>query len=84
MKTRNQLMQVIRKYDFALYDLALYLDTHTQCREALQLFQKYRSLRQAAVDEYVRRFGPINHTQSDSQKQWNWAKGPYPWEREAN
>ncbi|MBR6617303.1 MAG: spore coat protein CotJB, partial [Oscillospiraceae bacterium] len=53
MKNRNQLMQVIRKYDFALYDLSLYLDTHTQCREALQLYRKYRTLRQAAMDEYV-------------------------------
>ncbi len=84
MKTRNQLMQVIRKYDFVLYDLALYLDTHTQCREAMQLFRKYRSLRQDAVDEYVRRFGPITHIQTDNENEWDWVKGPYPWEKEAN
>ncbi len=84
MKNRNQLMQVIRKYDFALYDLALYLDTHTQCREAMHLFRKYRSLRQEAVDEYVRRFGPITHIQTDNEKEWDWVKGPYPWEKEAN
>ncbi len=84
MKNRNQLMQVIRKYDFALYDLALYLDTHTQCCEALQLYQKYRSLREAAVNEYVHRFGPISHVQTESTSQWDWAKGPYPWEKEAN
>ncbi len=84
MKDRNQLMQIIRKYDFALYDLALYLDTHTQCREALQLYQKYRSLRKSAVEEYVQRFGPISHVQTESVSQWDWAKGPYPWEKEAN
>ncbi len=83
-KNRNQLMQVIRQYDFALYDLALYLDTHTQCREALALFQKYRNLRKMAVDEYVHRFGPIRHVQNESEMQWDWAKGPYPWEKEAN
>lgn len=84
MKNRSQLMQTIRKYDFALYDLALYLDTHTQCRDAMQLYQKYRTLRQAAVEEYIRRFGPINHMQSGCQEQWDWVKGPYPWEKEAN
>lgn len=84
MKTRSQLMQLIRRYDFALYDLSLYLDTHTQCRDALQLYQKYRTLRQAAVDEYVRRFGPLDHRQTESKTQWDWVKGPYPWEKEAN
>lgn len=77
-------MQLIRKYDFALYDLALYLDTHTQCREALQLFRKYRMLRQTAVDEYVSRFGPISFTENTNEKEWDWVKAPYPWEREAN
>lgn len=84
MKNRNQLLQVIRKYDFALYDLSLYLDTHTQCREALQLFQKYRALRRAAMDEYVKRFGPLKAVQNESETQWDWAKTPFPWEREAN
>lgn len=84
MKNRNQLMQMIRKYDFALYDLSLYLDTHTQCREALQLYRKYRALRQAAVDEYVSRFGPINHRENENEQEWDWVKAPYPWEREAN
>lgn len=84
MKTRSQLMQLIRRYDFALYDLSLYLDTHTQCRDALRLYQKYRTQRQAAVDEYVRRFGPLTHRENESQMQWDWVKEPYPWEKEAN
>ncbi len=84
MKTREQLLQIIRKYDFALYDLTLYLDTHTQCQEALRLFRKYRALRQSAMEEYVRRFGPIQAVQNENDKVWDWAKGPYPWEREAN
>ncbi len=84
MRNRNQLMQVIRKYDFALYDLMLYLDTHTQCQEAMKLYRKYRAQRDAAVQEYVRRFGPIQASQSSAEMQWDWSKGPYPWEREAN
>ncbi len=84
MKTRNQLLQVIRKYDFALYDLTLYLDTHTQCREALRLFQKYRALRKAAMEEYVNRFGPLQAVQNENESQWDWVKTPSPWEKEAN
>jgi spore coat protein JB len=84
MRNREALMQVIRKYDFALYDLTLYLDTHTQCQEALALFRKYRSLRESAVAEYVKRFGPLQPLQNENETQWQWGKGPYPWEREAN
>lgn len=84
MKNRNELMCIIQKYDFALYDLMLYLDTHPNCRHARQLFDKYRKKREEAVSEYVRRFGPINALQSDTEKKWNWTNGPYPWEREAN
>lgn len=77
-------MQTIRKYDFALYDLALYLDTHTQCREALRLYKQYLALRKAAVEEYTTRFGPIDLKTCNSDHEWAWVKSPYPWEREAN
>ncbi len=84
MKTKDQLLKIIQRYDFVLYDLQLYLDTHTQCTEALKLFQKYRIMRKNAMDEYTRRFGPIKAVQNESETVWEWAKGPYPWEREAN
>lgn len=82
--SKSQLMKTIQKYDFALYDLSLYLDTHTQCREALQLYAKYRASREATAAEYVRRFGPIEARQNESTTQWDWGKGPYPWEKEGN
>ena len=84
MKNRRELMQMIRKLDFALYDLMLYLDTHPECREARALFAKYRSQRAEAVQEYVRRFGPIKALQTNTDQCWSWGEGPYPWEQEAN
>ena len=84
MKSKTELMRTIQKYDFALYDLTLYLDTHPRCREAMALFDKYRTQRSAAVQEYVERFGPIKALQSSTEDSWNWGTGPYPWEKEAN
>lgn len=84
MKSRSELMQIIQKYDFALYDLMLYLDTHPNCREALGLYREYREKRAEIVREYVRRFGPIKALHADTENRWNWGNGPYPWEREAN
>ena len=77
-------MQVIRKYDFALYDLMLYLDTHPDCREARELFGAYREKRTEAVREYTQRFGAIKALHTDTTRRWSWGDGPYPWEREAN
>ena len=84
MNRRTQLLRMIQKYDFALYDLMLYLDTHTECEEALQLFQKYKSKREQAVKEYQSRFGILQASQQEGTKSWDWGKGPYPWEKEAN
>ena len=84
MNRRAQLLRMIQKYDFALYDLMLYLDTHNSCREALALFRKYREQREKAVKEYTSRFGSLQADQQQSEQEWEWGKGPYPWEKEAN
>ena len=84
MNERSELMKVIRKYDFALYDLMLYLDTHPDCEEASQLFDAYREKRERAVTEYCKRFGPLQALQTDTTTRWSWGAGPYPWEKEAN
>ncbi len=84
MNRREQLIRMIQKYDFALYDLMLYLDTHTQCKEALALYQKYKLQREKAVQEYVSKFGTLQADQQNNPDQWEWGMGPYPWEKEAN
>ena len=84
MKSRDELMQIIRMYDFALYDLMLYLDTHPDCRKAAAQFEQYRQKRAAAAEEYVSTYGPFKALQTDTSKRWSWGAGPYPWEQEAN
>ena len=84
MNHRSQLLRMIQKYDFALYDLMLYLDTHTRCQEALALFEKYRSERDKAVKEYTSRYGILQADQQNNQTEWDWGKAPSPWEKEAN
>lgn len=84
MNERSELMHTIRKYDFALYDLMLYLDTHPDCTEARELFTEYREKRERAVNAFVQRFGPMQSLQTDTAQRWTWGAGPYPWEKEAN
>lgn len=84
MNERRDLLCTIQKYAFALYDLQLYLDTHPKCIEAMQKFKKYKAMKQAAEEQFVRLYGPITAYQSDMDKEWNWVQNPWPWEKEGN
>ncbi|MBP5431293.1 spore coat protein CotJB [Ruminococcus sp.] len=81
MNERRMLLNKIKKYDFTLKELNLYLDTHPECRRALTMFQKYKELRKKAADEFTRRFGAITPEQVTSTESWTWTEDPWPWER---
>lgn len=78
------LLRRIQMYDFMLYEMILFLDTHPGCSDALELFRKYKALRDKAYAEYAAEFGPIISEQAASGDRWTWTDGPWPWEREAN
>jgi len=81
MNEQKMLLSKIKKYDFTLKELNLYLDTHPNCRRGLAMFQKYRKLRENAVDEYTRKFGPLTPDQVNNSERWTWTDDPWPWER---
>lgn len=81
MNERNMLLSRIKKYDFTLKELNLYLDTHPNCRRALAMFRKYRELRRDAVQEYNKRFGPLTPEHVTDTQSWTWVEDPWPWER---
>ena len=81
MNDQKMLLSKIKKYDFTLKELNLYLDTHPVCRRALAMFRKYSELRKNAIDEYVRRFGPLAPDRSADNERWTWIDDPWPWER---
>ncbi len=84
MNDRHELLCTIQQYDFALYDLQLYLNSHPKCAEAMRKYRKYKALRQAAEEQFIKLYGPITAEQSDTENKWNWIDDPWPWEKEAN
>ncbi|MBE6851907.1 MAG: spore coat protein CotJB [Ruminococcus sp.] len=84
MNEKTALMKMIKKYDFALYELNLYLDTHPKCMNALACFKKYQDLRGKAVEEYTQKYGPITADQTDTSQGWGWVNEPWPWQRESD
>lgn len=81
---RSQLMNAIQMYEFYLYELQLYLDSHPTCSNGLAAFRKYKQLHEKAVKAYTTRFGPLTAVSSECAGVFEWIKGPMPWEKEAN
>ena len=65
---------------FAIQELALYLDTHREDQEALEVYQNYQKLYAHCREEYLRSHGPMNHMQDTDTKQYTWLNDPWPWE----
>ena len=72
----------INEVSFAAYDALLFLDTHPDDADALAYFRKYSRMRNAALKEYERLYGPLTlDTASDSiRDSFVWNQQPWPWE----
>ena len=64
---------------FAIQELALYLDTHRDDAEALDLYRKYQKLYHEGMMRYSESCGPLNH-RTPSEGPYNWLNDPWPWE----
>ena len=69
---------------FAVQELALYLNTHRDDREALELYQAYQELYHKGVMEYTKKCGPLNHGMPTEGDTYRWLNDPWPWEYAAN
>jgi spore coat protein JB len=81
MNEREKLLKEISEYQFAVFDLQLFLDTHTQNAEVLKKMKTYRDEMNTLVKEYEEKFGPLTKNMNTSNN-WNWIKAPWPWETE--
>jgi len=65
---------------FAVQELALYLDTHREDREALELYRSYQKMYEHCKEEYSRKFGPLTHGRPSDSESYDWLDDPWPWE----
>ncbi len=64
---------------FALQELALYLDTHRDDEEALEMYRTYQRIYHDAAKEYSEKYGPLNHG-IPTEGKYDWLDDPWPWE----
>ena len=68
---------------FALQELALYLDTHRDDQEALEIYRAYQKAYHDAAMEYSRNCGPLTH-KHPTDGPYRWLDDPWPWEYARN
>ena len=76
-------MNQLQTMAFTIQELALYLDTHPNDAQALELYRSFQRMYHDAQMHYAKECGPMNHKTPRSGP-YCWLKGPWPWEYCAN
>ena len=80
--SRKELLHYINVVSFAVDDVMLFLDTHPCNEQALAYFDEYSKLRNQALKEYAKCYGPltIDTASSTCGDRWKWINEPWPWQ----
>lgn len=68
---------------FAIQELALYLDTHADDQEALDVYRQMQQMYDNGRKIYEEAYGPLTHL-SISEGPYKWLNEPWPWEYAKN
>ena len=79
-KLPNTALVELMALDFAVKELGLYLVTHSQDQEALQLYCSYVKLSQEGREKYQKLYGPLQQTELTPEDGFAWIKDPWPWD----
>ena len=82
---QEAMMNEISQVSFALNDLTLYLDTHPDCTQGMELFGQLQERRTQLLEEFGRLFYPLTIDSmlgraANSAGEFNWGVCPAPWE----
>ena len=66
--------------DFVAHELALYLDTHSDDAEALEIYKNILALAKTAHEKYVKLYGPLMKQDLLQAQSYTWLKNPWPWD----
>lgn len=77
---RGTALVQIQELGFALKELGLYLDTHSEDTEAVALFNRYAEQYEDAITQYQQSGASLTQLQSAMGGTYEWLQGPWPWE----
>lgn len=83
-KLANTALVELMALDFGIQELGLYLVTHADDQEALQLYWSYVKLAEEGRKKYQKMYGPLLQTDLTPEDGYAWLKDPWPWEKGGN
>ena len=87
MVNKNELpatpLAELQTLGFVIQELALYLDTHRDDAEALELYLTFQKMYEKGKMVYEKKYGPLTH-KSIVDGPYKWLDDPWPWEYAKN
>ena len=81
--TRVELITKIQELGFACVDMNLYLDSHPEDKNAINIYNSLGVQFKQAICAYEKRYGPfMNFGHSTSTCPFKWIEDPWPWQKE--
>ena len=80
----DTMMHQLQALAFAVQELGLYLDTHADETDAVELFRQYTELYEAGMQQYQQSCGPLFQKDAIQDGVYTWNQTPWPWEYRAN
>ena len=68
---------------FMIQELALYLDTHPNDKDTLELYRNYQKIYSKGTMDFNENM-PLNHAMPAKGDRYTWLDDPWPWEYAAN
>ncbi len=76
----TSLLEQIRALAFVKTELELYLDTHPNCRAALDYYENTVNELNEKIAEYEDKNSPLTAEGAAGAERWTWVDTPWPWQ----
>lgn len=81
-KECKQLYAKLQRLDFAITELALYLDSYPDNAAALDYYRKLIAERETVATAYTQACGPMTIYDNNNPTLWEWGQSPWPWQND--
>ena len=81
-KECKQLYAKLQRLDFAITELALYLDSYPDNAAALDYYHKLIAERETVATAYTQACGPMTIYDNNNPTLWEWGQSPWPWQND--
>lgn len=80
LSEQQAMLQNLQQLQFAVNDLALFLDTHPNDPVALYRHKQYSTQLKQLKDIYENQYGPLCLYSVERGDSWRYIDGPWPWD----